>query len=89
MGNPDTPTTVEDLRPGDMIDLEDDPYADPDQDSARHIVFECEYAVVIEPPEQETPDCTLVHTDAGSFGFPRGHLVPRSPDRSPDFEEES
>lgn len=78
MNEPDTPVPVEELQPGDLIDLEGDPYADPGR---AEIMFESEYAVVTEAPELETADCTLVHTDAGSYGFPRGHRVPRSPDR--------
>lgn len=68
---------VEELKPGDMIDLAGDPYADvDDEDDGRHTALEFSYAVV-EGIEEETADCTVVYTDIASQGFPRGHLVDR------------
>lgn len=64
--------TVAELKPGDMLDLEGDEYADPARDSR---FFDCEYglvgAVVV-----ETPTCTLVYIDGvDAFGMPPDHVV--------------
>jgi hypothetical protein len=79
-------TPVEDLKPGDLVDLENDPYADPfgargeEEDPAggegesRHMSLECSYATV-EGTEPEDPRCTVVYTDLASACFPNGHLV--------------
>jgi hypothetical protein len=64
---------VRDLMVGDRIDLEGDPYADPDSD---HPAYECEYAVVCEII-RETQSCTVIHCEGGpSIGFPPEHLIP-------------
>lgn len=60
------------VREGDLLDLEGDCYADPDCD---HHAFAFEFAEVIEPPVRETADCVLIHTDKGSFGFPPDHEI--------------
>lgn len=74
--NQDRPLTkraVHDLMVGDRIDLEGDPYADPERD---HIEFECEYSVVCEIT-RETPSCTVIHCEGGpSIAFPPEHLIP-------------
>jgi hypothetical protein len=59
-------TKAIDLQPGDMLDLEGHPYADPDRDEPS---LEFEYAVVLEI-ELETPGCVLVTTDVVTFGCP-------------------
>jgi hypothetical protein len=69
-----------DLRPGDLLDLEGDPYADPRGDSlsadGEHFYgFEYELAEVVEPVEFETPTCVVVHTDMVSCGFPPDHEI--------------
>jgi hypothetical protein len=61
---------VESLTAGMQVDLGDDPYADPDNNPC----VEDEYQVV-DVVERETPDCTVVHFDFLSIGFPHGHLV--------------
>ena len=63
---------VEVLVDGDIVDLEGDSYADPNSDNP---IFPFEYARVDGPGEQETPECYRLDTDAGSFGFPTGHLI--------------
>lgn len=64
---------VTELREGDLVDLEDDRYADPDRDSR---VFPYELAVVL-GSEQETPECVRVDFDHDSVGFPTNHYVYR------------
>lgn len=60
-----------DLRPGDHVDLERDPFADPED---RESVWQYEYARV-ESVELETPTCAVVQFgEAGAMiGFPVGH----------------
>jgi len=60
---------VKDLKPGDAVDLEGDPYADPNHD---HIEYECEFQAVAEVV-QETPECTVVYFDNCACGFPTNH----------------
>jgi hypothetical protein len=87
---------VEDLREGDLIDLENDPFADPfgfdgterdpedGGDEANHMALEYEYAEV-EGTEQETPANTIVYTFSVNVSFPHGHLVKRLiPDTAQD-----
>lgn len=75
------PTAVRDLRPGDLVDLEADPYADrpcadgcEDCDLARS-TFAYEYVQVHEL-EPETADCLVVFFDGHAVGFPPDHRVP-------------
>lgn len=60
------------LKPGDMLDLAGDKFADPDHDNP---YLECQYAVVA-GIEFETPNCIRVDFEEGSsVGFPPEHFV--------------
>lgn len=62
---------VRDIRPGDMVDLEGDKYADPDSDPGKG--FEFQYALVCEK-KQETDDCIVLYFEEDSpVGFPVDH----------------
>lgn len=61
---------VKDVEVGDMIDLEDDPYADPEG----NVEFTFAFAGVDEVEKQDV-DCIVLHTTQGSFGFPPDHLI--------------
>jgi len=68
---------VSNLKPGDAIDLSNDPFAgnctDPDCTSA--LTWEYEYGIVWNT-EVETPDCIRVDFENGeSIGFPTNHRV--------------
>lgn len=67
---------VEELRPGDVIDLQGDPYADPPGNEFA-AWYECEL-VEVASVERETPDCTVVGIEGGPglIGFPAGHELP-------------
>jgi phosphoribosylaminoimidazole carboxylase (NCAIR synthetase) len=75
-----------DLREGDVIDLEGDPFATrprEDADEQERLAhestvstFQFEYAQV-ESVERETDTCVVVHTDATSFGCPPDHQIKR------------
>ncbi len=75
MGDRDLPMTelvaVEDLVEGMLVDLEGDPYADPNHDE---VSYPFELAQVLEVIE-ELPDCTSVVFDASWVGFPHGYQV--------------
>lgn len=62
---------VRDLHPGDKLDLEGDPVADPQNDKPE---LEYEYVTVV-AVEQETADCIRVDGDNVSCGFPPDHEV--------------
>lgn len=63
---------VKDLNPGDLIDLEGDPYADPNSDI---LAFKYEYAMV-DAIDHETGNCTAVWIlGVDCFGFPPAHTV--------------
>jgi hypothetical protein len=63
-----------DLREGDYVDLEGDPFADPRRDSA---YFRYEYAMV-NGVDIETPTCVCVWIDGvDAFGFPPDHIIKR------------
>lgn len=67
---------VRDLKPGDLVDIEADKFADPP--AARDPFWEYEYAVVDEI-YPEGPECIVVHfADGPSVGFPPDHEVPVS-----------
>lgn len=68
----DTLVMVSELREGDHVDLERDPFADPTGDNPS---LGCLYAVVASI-ERETTDCIVVHFDEhDSVGFPVDHHV--------------
>ena len=76
-----TPTPVTDLSEGDLVDLESDPYADPngdgtcaDADCDHYEAFAFEYGEVLSV-EGETPDTVVVHTTLGSYGMPTTHRL--------------
>lgn len=63
---------VADLKPGDMIDLEGDLFADPERADP---YLASQYATV-DCIEQETRDCVRVDFEEGpSIGFPTSHRV--------------
>lgn len=65
-------TPVEELREGDLVDLEGDPFADT-SDEAHSIL---QYSLVqVEKVEQETAECTAVWFEHDAVGFPHGHQV--------------
>ncbi len=72
---------VEDLQPGDMVDLEGDAYADPEGEepdceacASRRDFYKYEFEEV-HGVEQETPDCVVVSFGMDAIGFPTGHRV--------------
>ncbi|HTE40289.1 MAG TPA: hypothetical protein VK629_05650 [Steroidobacteraceae bacterium] len=63
---------AKDIKPGDMLDLEGDQFADPKKDKP---FFECELGTV-ESVERETPDCVAIMIEGvDMFGFPPEHLL--------------
>jgi hypothetical protein len=63
---------VRDLRVGDRVDLEKDPFADPRSDNPS---FSFEYALVMDV-EAETSTCVCVYIDGvDAFGFPPDHEI--------------
>lgn len=62
---------VRDLKQGDRVDLEGDPYADPQSDKPG---LQCEYQVV-DCIEVETPACTCVYFEDFTCAFPSDHQV--------------
>lgn len=67
----DLPIRICDLRPGDLVDLQGDKFADPNGTNPR---FDCEYACVHEI-KKETIACICVYFDGCAFGFPPNHIV--------------
>lgn len=73
---------AQDVREEDLLDFQGDSIADPENKGERYnpeppatvTIFWAEYATV-EAVEHETPDCVLIHTDQGSYGFPPDHLI--------------
>lgn len=64
---------IRDLKPGDMVDLQGDPYADPN-----HEAIELEYELMsVYEVVEETPGCFLVTCNNFDFGcgFPPDHKV--------------
>lgn len=63
---------------GDRLDLEGDKFADPNgngmTDLGHYEAFEFELAVVNERWE-EGPDCVVLCTSLGEYGFPPDHLI--------------
>lgn len=62
---------VSNLKPGDLVDLEGDAYADVD---GAHPEFEFEFQAVV-AIERETANCVRVDFETCSFGFPPSHRV--------------
>jgi len=62
---------VDMLRPGDRVDLQYDPVANP---NGSRFEFQFEFSEVL-CVERETADCIRVDFDNASCGFPSGHLV--------------
>lgn len=61
---------VDELRPGDRVDLQNDPIAD----NGEHPEFEFEFLEVAEI-DCETPECTVVYFNNFTCGFPPDHWV--------------
>jgi hypothetical protein len=69
----ESPVQVSELRVGDLVDLEGDPYADPRRDPMN--CFEFELAEVASV-ERETADCVAVGFEGFDVvGFPPHHIV--------------
>jgi hypothetical protein len=67
---------VKDLRPGDLVDLEGDKYADPNNNPT----FQCLYAMVIDT-KRESRECIAVEFDGFDVvGFPPNHTVEVCPE---------
>lgn len=62
---------ADELREGDWVDLEGDPFADPNHDKPE---LEYEYAKVVEY-ELETPECLCVYFENIAIGFPPSHTL--------------
>lgn len=62
---------IDELIPGDLVDLQNDKYADRRGDN---IEYEFELACVAEI-DRETPDCICVYFENSACGFPPGHVV--------------
>jgi hypothetical protein len=63
---------IKNLKPDDMVDLYNDPYADPNGDK---IEYQWEYCVVYEL-KQETENCIMVYfNNTVAIGFPPDHKV--------------
>ena len=62
---------IRDLKPGDMVDLAGDEFADAYHEN---MVLEYQFAVVDEV-EEETPTCFVLHSEASTCGFPPDHVV--------------
>ena len=60
------------IQPGDLIDLEGDPFADPRRDNC---FLRCELALAMEV-EQETPECVAIGFEGFDVvGFPTNHML--------------
>lgn len=59
---------AKDLQVGDMVDLEGDEYADPNNDDMFTYEFE-----TVERVEVETPECVCVYFGFDAVGFPTDH----------------
>jgi hypothetical protein len=77
-----TLVAIKDLKAGDLIDLENDRYADPD---GVKVEYQSEYSEVDEI-DQETDTCIVVYfTSTQAVGFPPDHKVKREDDCDPFF----
>ncbi len=72
---------IKELQIGDLVDLENDPFADPDHSNPMY-PFEYQTICAI---EVENPDCICVYFDGSTCGFPTDHMVSvqRDVDQSP------
>ena len=68
-----TRVRAEDIRPGDVVDLEGDRYADP---NGEDVSFRHEHAIVSNV-ERETPECVRLDLADESYGFPVTHHLTR------------
>jgi hypothetical protein len=60
------------VKEGDLLDLEDDKYADP---NGNDLYFPCELVLVSANAIQETDGCVLVKTEVDWYGFPNDHVL--------------
>lgn len=65
---------VDEVRPGDLLDLEDDAYADPKGDNP---IFPYELSVVTGRVVENPGYCIRLDFEHDSVGFPPGHRVKR------------
>jgi hypothetical protein len=65
------PVAAGEVRPGQLVDLEEDPFADPQLDHRR---YEWEYMEVM-GVERETDVCVRVDFDGASVAFPAEHTL--------------
>jgi hypothetical protein len=68
---------VDRVRVGDLVDLQNDRYADAQGfETGETAIVESRFEfAVVESIERETPRCTVLHTSQGSFGFPPSHRL--------------
>jgi hypothetical protein len=75
---------AKDVREGDRLDLEGDQFADPNGNgltaTGHYEAFEFELAVVNEIT-WEGPDCVVLHTSQGDYGFPPDHEIKQESDQ--------
>ena len=62
---------VEDVKEGDILDLEGDSIADP---GSTHPLLRNDWQVVVST-ERETPECVTIYFPDFTCAFPAGHLV--------------
>lgn len=82
------PKHVKQLKIGDLVDLQNDEFADPvgfalpdsPSDTCQNNGWESEYATVREI-EKETDTCILIYFDNFSCGFPPQHLIKTNTDQ--------
>jgi hypothetical protein len=67
------PCYIHNLQPGDMVDLEGDQFADPNNSNQ---FLEYEYTTV-ESMVEETSECTVIYFEGMTVGFPPNHIVQR------------
>lgn len=61
-------------KPGDVLDIEGDTYADPDCDPMTGAEFEF---TVVEAVKWEGPGCVVLYTSLCNFGCPPDHVLKR------------
>lgn len=67
-----------DVRPGDMLDLFGDPYADPQSDPAHGLEFEYSLteSVAFEKGKRGSVDCVVIYGGGVNFACPPDHAIP-------------